>query len=68
MNDVSKFLKVLTTAVAEFDRTRAGRASDYWDTIGAVLKDQHFIKMIVAEMTERNVAWQLVSRTVNSLK
>lgn len=58
MDNISAFLSVLKTAIDDVGMICRERRSDYWDTLGAVLKDRHFMEMIVAEMLDPQVSWQ----------
>ena len=62
MGNISRFLAVLTVAVGDVDRICRERRSDYWDTLGAVLKDRNFIEMVVAEMLDPEMKWQSALR------
>jgi hypothetical protein len=57
MDNVSTFLAVLRTAIAEVDAICGERTSDYWDTLGAILRDKHFIRMVTVEMKDPAVLW-----------
>jgi hypothetical protein len=58
MDNISVFLSVLATAIDNVDTVCHEKQSDYWDTLGAILKDRNFIEMIVAEMIDPDVRWQ----------
>jgi hypothetical protein len=58
MDHIALFLSVLATAVREVEIVCAEKRSDYWDTLGAVLRDRNFIEMVVAEMKDPAVGWQ----------
>src|SRR5579862_8555558 len=58
MDSISAFLSVLARAIDEVDVICREKRSDYWDTLSAVLKDRHFIEMVVDEMSDPQISWQ----------
>jgi hypothetical protein len=66
MNNISIFLDVLGKAKCHVDEICESKKSDYWDTISAIIIDKCFIEMVVSEMKDLNVHWEMAIKVMLS--